>query len=277
MRATRFWAAAFLALAVAASSSGCGDDDAPSKPGCVNCGGEGGNPGGLGGAGLGGEDVNASGTSTSPHGGAAAAANVGGAAGDASGGTHGEHAGSGGAGAGGEGGATTTKGEQLELCVRLPQAPPNATAVDKAYTTAVTLDCRVKWIMPKGQDLPAFQNQVLHFNYAFWGCPQWPPVDTFALVFGSPSLSQGDADLLIGHYLKAAQDTLDLSPLERETMQAALIRLSKPLISNPSLEPSKSGCPVSMGGAAGAGGADTGGANAGGSGGAAANSTGGTP
>jgi hypothetical protein len=163
--------------------------------------------------------------------------------------------------------------------VRLAQPGPNATQVDMAYTTAVTLDCRVKWIMPKGQALADFQNQVLRFNYAFWGCPQWPPVDAFALVFGMPTLSQGDANLLIGHYLKAAQDKLDLSPLERETMQAALVRLSKPLIMDASLEPSKSVCPVNMGGTGGAGGVDTGGANAGGSagtGGAGAISAGGT-
>jgi hypothetical protein len=275
MQATRFRAAALFAVSVAASAPGCGDGDVPSQAPCKHCGGEGGSPDGSGGAGLGGDDSNASGSATLPNGGAAAAANVGGAAGEAGADTH--TGGSGGTSAGGEGGGGGTVGdgrEQLELCVRLAQPGPNATAVDMAYTTAVTLDCRVKWIMPKGQDLADFQNQVLRFNYAFWGCPQWPPVDAFALVFGMPTLSQGDANLLIGHYLKAAQDKLDLSPVERETMQAALVRLSKPLIMDASLEPSKSVCPVNMGGT---GGADAGGAGAGGAGGAPANSGGGTP
>lgn len=235
----------------------------------------------MGGAGLGGDDSNASGSATFPNGGAAAAANLGGETGDAGADNH--SAGRGGASAGGEGGEggnVGNDGEQLELCVRLAQPGPNATAVDMAYTTAVTLDCRMKWIMPKGPDLPVFQNQVLRFNYAFWGCPQWPSVEAFGLVFGTPTLSQGDANLLIGHYLKAAQDTLNLSPLERETMQAALVRLAKPLILDASLEPSKSICPMSMGGAGGAGGMDAGGADVGGgagAGGAGASRVEGTP
>jgi hypothetical protein len=274
MQATRFWATAFLAVVVAAGSPGCDHDEPPSRQSCANCGGAGGNPEGLGGAASAGEDSSPAGSSTLPNGGVAAAANGGGAAGVDS-----PFGGSAGVGAGGEGGAVIGhNGEQLDICVRLAQAPLNATAVDMAYTKAVTLDCRVKWVMPRGQDLPVFQNQVLRFNYAFWGCPQWAPVETFGLVFGTPALSQGDVDLLIDHYLTAAQDTLDLSPLERETMQAALVRLSRPLIMDASLEPSQSRCLVNLGGAGGAGGADAGGADTGGAagaGGAAANSAGG--
>ena len=277
MQATPLRAAAFLSVVVAASFLGCDDDgDRPTHPSCGECAGEGGNPEGLGGASPGDENSNASGSTTLPNGGAAGASLVGGAAGaDA----HGEVGGAGGASVGGEAGAGPSNvGEQLDICVRLAQPGPNATAVDMAYTRAVTLDCRVKWIMPKGQDLPTFQNQVLHFNYAFWGCPQWSPVEAFGLVFGTPALSQGDADLLIGHYLKAAQDTLGLSPLERQTMQAALVRLSKPLIMDASLEPSKAICPVNMGGSGGAGGAEAGagGAAGAGAGGVAADSAGGT-
>ncbi len=72
-----------------------------------------------------------------------------------------------------------------------------------------------------------------------------------------------------------AQAELDLSPLESEQMRAALERLAKPLVTDPSFEPSKSEC------SAGAGGAGAGGAPAGAAGvaplGGAASSVGGAP
>jgi hypothetical protein len=117
-------------------------------------------------------------------------------------------------------------------------------------------------------------NQLVSFSYNLWGCERTLPVDEFGLVLGTPALSQGDVNVLIEHYLAAAQKTLDLSLEERQTMQAALVRLSKPLIADAATEPSKSACSVGAGGAGGVGGADAGGAAAGG---AATGGAGGTP
>lgn len=263
MQATRFRAAALLAVFVFASSPGCGDADQPSKPGCKDCGGEG---GGGDGAGLGGDPVSASGSSMQPSAGAGAAA----IGGDAFGGTRTNEGGGGqgetaGAGAvGGEaGGGAGNDGEQLELCARLANGVQDADKATSYYSSALFSDCRVSWLLPRGQGLATLVNQLKRFNYQFWGCPQTPPVYTFALVLGTPALSQGDADLLIDHYLAAAQSAVDLTVIERQTMQAALTRLSKPLIVDPSPEPSQPACETGgaggAGGAAGAGGASVGG------------------
>jgi len=281
MQATRLWAAACLAALVSASSPGCDDNDRRPTPSCVDCGGESGTNNGDG---LGGDTSNLSGSSTMPNGGAGATSSNAGA--PAGGGTagHGGQQGSvgGAAGAAGAAGGTADPGsEQLELCARLAQGAQDADAVARSYVTGVYADCRVGWLVPRGQALADLLNQLVGFSYNFWGCRATLPVDAFGLVLGTPALSQGDVNLLIDDYLLAAQNKLDLSPAERETMQAALIRLSKPLIAGASLEPSHANCPVPTGGAggadaggAGAGGVDVGGAGAGG---AAANTTGGAP
>ena len=266
MQATRLWVVVCLAASVSASSPGCGEQERTPGPSCVDCGGESGNNDG---AGLGGDASNVSGSSTLTNGG------KGGTPSHAGTSTGGGSAGRGGqqsSGQGGEGGAVTNpSSEQLELCGRLAKGSESADTVTRGYVTRVLSDCRLDWLFPH-QELSDLANRVLGFSYNFWGCPKTLPVSEFGLVLGTPQLSQGDVNLLIDHYLDAAQKNLDLSPLERETMQAALIRLSKPLIADASLEPSKPNCPVPMGGA-GAGGAEAGGS--GGAGGAPANAAGG--
>lgn len=169
----------------------------------------------------------------------------------------------------------TTEGEQLELCTRLAHGAQDADTVASAYVGTVYRDCRVSWVVPRGQALADLVNQLVGFSYNLWGCERTLPVEEFGLALETGVLSQGDVSLLIDHYLAAAQKTLDLSPEERETMQAALVRLSKPRIGDASLEPSKSVCVIDMGGAGGAGGgagaasggADASGPDAGGAGG----------
>lgn len=282
MQATRFRAGAVFAvfaLCALAGSPGCGNESR-SRPSCVSCGGEGGEGGARDLAGAAGDATSSSGSSTLlPQGGAPAGTS--GAATSAAGTD--SHGGQGGAAnggaAGGEAGGTTN-GEQLDLCKRLDQGAQDADAVASAYVGAVYRDCRVSWVVPRGQALADLVNRLVAFSYNLWGCERTLPVDEFGLVLGTPALSQGDLDVLLDHYLTAAQDTLDLSRDERETLLAALLRLAKPLIMDPSLEPSKSVCSDNTGGAGGGGfggaaaggaapgGADAGGADAGATGGA---------
>jgi hypothetical protein len=282
MQATRFWAAAFLVGFVSASSPGCGKDEQspkPSKANCNDCGGEGGSGDG---AGLAGASVSASGSSMQPNGGAGAAA----IGGDAPGGTGTNEAGGGqggtaGAGAvGGEAGGGASSGddgEQLQVCARLANGSDDAFTVQSDYTSALYADCRVRWLFPSGQAYIDWANQLRRFSFQFWGCPGTPRVYSFALVSGTPALSQGDVNLLIDHYLAAAQAVVDLTSLERQDMQAALARLSKPLIVDPSLEPSQPACATGGAGGADSGGsAGAGGVDAGGSGGTGGVDTGGS-
>jgi hypothetical protein len=264
MQTTRFWVLACLAVFVSALSFSCGSDEIarPTKPACPSCGGD----MSLGGESFaGGPSVHAGGSGTSgsramPSGGdegvplggsGAVAGNAGTGATGASG------AGEGGA-SGGTGGAPTNPGgEQLEVCGRLTMTSVHAFAVAEAYEKAVFRDCQVKWVAAlQGQDLVDYKNTLLLWNRSFWGCPDAPVFDnTFALVFKTPPLTQGDADVLIDHYLAAAQAELDLSPPEAADMRAALERLAAPLITDPSLEPSNSSCSTDGAGGAGSAGA----------------------
>jgi hypothetical protein len=60
--------------------------------------------------------------------------------------------------------------------------------------------------------------------------------------------------LLSEHYIAVATEELNLSPLEISEMRAALERLSAPLITDPSTEPSQPRCETASAGAGGAGG-----------------------
>lgn len=180
---------------------------------------------------------------------------------DLVGGEGGSTAGAGAVGGEGGGGASSgDDGEQLQICARLANGADDAFTVQSEYTSAFYEDCRVRWLFPSGQAFLDLANQLRRFSFQFWGCPGTPRVYTFALVSGTPALSQGDANLLIDHYLVAAQAAVDLTSLERQDMQAALARLSKPLIVDPSLEPSKPACATGEAGSGGAGGVDAGGA-----------------
>jgi hypothetical protein len=258
MQATRFWVPACLAVFASALSLDCGSDEAaapPRKP-CVACiddpiGGEGfgGGPSfGVGGSGgsaeapVGGDRATPGGGTTGATAGTAGNGAEGGAAGSNEGGSS-------------SGGAPPTPGaEQLELCGRLSMVVPHADAVARAYAKALYADCQVSWLIPKQEaDLIAFRNQLPTWSYDFWGCVGAPPVDSFGLVFGTPSLTQADVEVLIGHYMSIAQDELSLSPLEADEMRAAMERLAAPLVTDPSPDVSNSQC--GGGGGAGAGGA----------------------
>ncbi len=95
-----------------------------------------------------------------------------------------------------------------------------------------------------------FLNQLQTWSMAFWGCTK-TSVQTFALVYGAPALSAGDANALIEKYMTVAKAELSLSPAEANEMQAALERLSQQAIADPSLELSGSLCDTGGGGTGG--------------------------
>lgn len=214
----------------------------------MDCGGSNEGGGGFGGAPLSRTDSGSSGR-PSETAGSTVGGNAGGDAGiDSVGGLGGAGQDS---GEGGVGGAD--RSEQLSVCLRISQKTTKATLVAQDFVSGVVADCRVAWLAPIGQSLAELLNQLVVFNYEFWGCPDTPAVGTFGLVLGTPALSQGDVDALVELYSVAAQTTLDLSPLELQQMQAALQRLSQRLNVDPSSAPSRSACPADADGSAGSG------------------------
>jgi hypothetical protein len=157
-------------------------------------------------------------------------------------------------GGGGGGPDLPFGGEQLELCARLTGLSSHSLLLSNAYLASAFTDCRVSALMPRRAPLGTFRSELNVFNLTFWGC-QGAPVETFGLVYMTPPLSAGDAAILIDMYLQAAQAELKLSPLEATEMRAALERLAKRVVVDPSLEPSSSICDQGSGGAGGAGGA----------------------
>jgi hypothetical protein len=154
----------------------------------------------------------------------------------------------------------TAEGEQLLLCKRLSGLVDHADKVSRAFSKTTYADCRVKWVVPLEQaQLVEYKNRLVSWSLAFWGC-QGNPVTDFALAYHQPDLSQGDADILIQHYLDTVGAEVDLSPIEQAQMEAALARLAAPLLVSASTEPSQSKCPVDAGG--GGAGGDAGAAGA---------------
>jgi hypothetical protein len=157
----------------------------------------------------------------------------------------------------GQGGAPILppEGEQLELCARLSGLVPHATAVERAYALSLYRDCDVTWLFPLvEQDLIDFKNGLVVWNLQLWGC-QGAPVNTFALVSGTPALTAGDATALIDHYMAVTKAELHLSTPEFDEMRAALERLAKPLITDATTEFSNPQCATGAGGGGGVGGA----------------------
>lgn len=163
-------------------------------------------------------------------------------------------AGAGGVLGGGGSGPNSPGGEQLVLCIRITNQVPRADIQARAFAKAIFADCRIKWVVPLGEDLDEYRQQLVIWNLEFWGC-QGKAVSDFGLVYGTPALSAGDASLLIEHYLTTVDAEVQLSTDERSEMKAALDRLAEQLISSPSEEPSQSSCVTNTGGAAGAAGA----------------------
>lgn len=176
---------------------------------------------------------------------------------------------------GGEGGSLAQVGgggsgpegdpeEMLELCGRLEQKTQRSRADAIAFAKAAYADCDVYWIqrlpIDAGKKLDDFYNDLSVWNYNFWGCGT-TPVTTFGLVYETPAISAGDAQKLIDFYVAAVDADVTLSPLEEKEMREALARLSKLVITDSSLEPSKPGsnpkeaCHPSTDGGAGGGGA----------------------
>jgi hypothetical protein len=253
-RAPFLCALSVLALLGAAGLSSCGQDEGSSPnvhPGDGGSDSEiaaGQNGGGN--ASQGGNGNSAASGGVTPSGGAGEGGTLGGAAGASS-------------DAGASGGSNTLEGEQLLLCKRLSGLVDHADKVSRAFSKTAYADCRVKWVVPLEQaQLVEYKNRLVSWSLAFWGC-QGNPVTDFALAYHEPDLSQGDADILIQHYLDTVGAEVDLSPAEQIQMKAALERLAAPLLVSASAEPSQSRCPVDMGsggaggeaGAAGAAGA----------------------
>jgi len=262
MHRTRFWALVCLGALGSAASFSCGSDEATSHP-HSDSGGAAGEAGATAsplpsaGGGAGAESsASGRGGASEPGGNEAAGGGAGGSASNTTPGGDG-----GGLGLGGSSDLPGVEGEQLDLCARLSGLVVHADNVGRAYSNAAYDDCRIKWVIPVGSPLYDFRNKLVTWSLELWGC-QGLPVDTFALVHETPALSSGDVGLLIGHYMAAAQNELDLSATEHEEMQAALERLAAPLIADNSSEPSRSQC-ASNGGTGGAGGAEGAAGNAG--------------
>ena len=176
-----------------------------------------------------------------------------------------------GAGAAPNGGGGAAAGEQLTVCDRLTQHSTHAFNIARNYDHAVYDDCGTRWVtnlylVNKARE--DFLNALQAWNLAFWGCGEGS-VQNFALVYGTPALSAGDAAALIDKYMTIASADLQLSPAEKVEMQAALERLAQQDIADPSLELSGSLCVPSGGGGAGGTGSDgVGGANGAGTAGA---------
>jgi hypothetical protein len=163
--------------------------------------------------------------------------------------------------------------EQLGFCPRLVNSTKLAYDVTQAYRVAVYNDCRVRWVVVPAN--AGFLANLQAFNLRLWGC-QSPPLSEFGLVPASP-ISQGDAAILIAHYITESSRVLAMSTAEVQDMQLALDRLGSQAIVGDSLEPSSSSCPE--GGAGGASGNPTAGGSPGsaGAGGWAAETAGGKP
>lgn len=200
-----------------------------------------------GGTGKGGNGNSAASGGVTPTGGAGEGGSPGGVAGAAG-------------DAGASGAFNTPEGEQLLLCKRLSGLVDHADKVSRAFSKTTYADCRVKWVVPLEQaQLVEYKNRLVSWSLAFWGC-QGNPVTDFALAYHQPNLSQGDADILIQHYLDTVGGEVDLSPAEQTQMKAALERLAAPLLVSASLEPSQSKCPINTG--SGGAGGDAGAAGA---------------
>jgi hypothetical protein len=257
MLRTRLWVlVCLLSGAGQALLFGCGDDEGTAS-----------GHGGSAHSSVGGEGASeaVAGNSTdTPVAGSSSGNTLGGAAGADTGITPIGGVGMGGSAAGAGGASEPKLGEQLDICARLSGLTTHAFNVEQAYAKTAIKDCRVTWVIPRKDDLVAFQNGLVVWSLELWGC-QGKPVENFALVFGTPALSQGDAAILIDLYMTAAKNDLGLSPPEFAELKAALERLAQPLITSPSSEPSQPDCPVEVGGAGGA--AGSGGAADGGVGG----------
>jgi hypothetical protein len=246
MQATRFGllarGLAFLTIAFASCSDGdeaVGDRrGGAGEPSCTACGGE----------------TAEGGNGPSSSGGPQTIQPLGGSTAAGSGGT------SAGAGKtpGGEGGGPPDEPrfEELSLCDRLSQVPAKNLSTTKMFELGVYTDCRIDWLAHLYVDAKRrddYLNDLLTWNQKFWGC-QEVPVEDFLLVWGTPALSQGDANLVIDYYVAAAIEHLELIPREEQEMREALARLSTQVITSSSLEPSKPSCTDANGGAGGQGG-----------------------
>lgn len=207
MQRTRFWALVCVGAIAPWTSLSCGSEEGTSSPSAVDDGGEAGErPSAF--AGNAGDAAAVSGGNSggAPGGGSRAAGGAQSTGGQRDGGGDGGALGL--AGAGGSA-SITLEGEQLELCARLTGNVDHAYNVGTAFGKATHADCRVKWVIPRMQGpLVDYKNELVIWSLELWGC-QGTPVDTFALVHGTPTLSPGDVTLLTDHYMAAAQNELD--------------------------------------------------------------------
>ena len=162
---------------------------------------------------------------------------------------------------GGEGGGPPDGpiSEELTLCDRLTKLTENSRLTTLAFEKLAYADCRIKWLNRlyiDEHERDTYLNDLIPWNLQFWGC-QSSPVDDFPLVWGTPAISQGDADIVIDHYLEAATEQLQLTKNEQGEMRAALERLATTIVVSESTQPSQPACDAPNTG--GAGGMDGGG------------------
>lgn len=133
---------------------------------------------------------------------------------------------------------------ELGICARLEKATDLAKLVMRSFETRLYMDCRSTWLAQLSYadgKRHEYLNELQKWNVRFWGCNA-SPVDDFPLVYGSPPLSQGDADIVIEHYLAAALAELELTEKELCEMRVALERLAQATIASDSSEPSQPRC-----------------------------------
>jgi hypothetical protein len=166
--------------------------------------------------------------------------------------------------------------EQLALCGRLNQRAVLSSRFVSNFDFVVYWDACIGWttkLYEVEQAQGDYLNQLSAWNQRFWGCTEMG-AEGFALLWKQPDvLTAGDANRLIARYISVLNAELEalgqstLSPNEEMEMRAALERLSKSMVTDPTLDYSHPEClnpPVGEGGAGGEGG---GGGGAGGEGG----------
>lgn len=171
---------------------------------------------------------------------------------------------------GGAGGVPGGSGvERLAICGRFIQESILASRFALTFDKAVFRDPCLGWstaLYEVTQERDEYLAALSTWSHTFWGCKD-AGVAGFALLWKQPDmLTAGDAERLIDYYILVLNYELNalnqavLSSSEEMEMRAALERLSKTMVTNPTLELSHPECLPPPDGEGGAGGDGAGGA-----------------
>src|SRR5262249_36776203 len=115
----------------------------------------------------------------------------------------------------------------------------------RTYAELVAGDCRVDryWNDISEDENWVFLNEVRDYCLVLWGCRARPANLQFGLANEYSTLTRGDADLLIEHYLAATvSETVPLSDEELDVLRRDLQGQSRTAIVSDSLDYSRSTC-----------------------------------